>query len=38
MTKIRSFRSHANIDRALINFDLEADLSPAFNWNIKQVT
>ncbi len=37
MSKIRSFRTHAGVDRALINFNLTADLRPAFNWNIKQV-
>ncbi len=37
MSKIRSFRTHAGVDRALINFNLTANLIPAFNWNIKQV-
>ncbi len=37
ISKIRSFRTHAGVDRALINFNLTANLIPAFNWNIKQV-
>ncbi|CAM9774455.1 unnamed protein product, partial [Heterosigma akashiwo] len=34
---IRSLKSHGGVDRALISFDLDADLTPAFNWNIKQL-
>ncbi|KAG5176115.1 signal peptidase 22kDa subunit [Tribonema minus] len=37
LNKIKSFRSQSKVDRAIINFDLEADLAPAFNWNIKQI-
>lgn len=32
-----SLRSHAGVDRAVFSFDLKADLSPLFHWNLKQV-
>jgi Signal peptidase subunit len=35
--KIKSLRKSAKADRAILAFDLQADLAPAFNWNIKQV-
>ena len=28
---------HGGVDRALLSFDLHADLTPAFHWNIKQL-
>ncbi|CAM9509838.1 unnamed protein product [Chrysoparadoxa australica] len=37
LAKLRSFRTSSGTDRALISFDMDADLTPAFNWNIKQL-
>lgn len=37
LNKLRSLKSHAGVDRALLSFDLHADLRPAFHWNIKQL-
>ena len=34
---IKSLRSLGGVDRALLYFDLNVDLSPAFNWNVKQL-
>ncbi|CAM9564956.1 unnamed protein product [Choristocarpus tenellus] len=35
--RMRSFRTHQGVDRLLLNIDVEADLAPAFNWNVKQL-
>jgi signal peptidase complex subunit 3 len=37
LQKMKSLRKSAKADRAILAFDLQADLAPAFNWNIKQV-
>jgi signal peptidase complex subunit 3 len=37
LNKLRSIKSHGGVDRALLSFDLEVDLAPAFHWNIKQL-
>ncbi len=37
MRKFRSLKSHGGVDRALLSFDLDVDLTPAFHWNIKQL-
>ena len=37
LNSLRSLRSHGGVDRALISFDLRADLAAAFDWNIKQL-
>eukprot|EP00633_Aureoumbra_lagunensis_P000236 CAMPEP_0197287714 /NCGR_PEP_ID=MMETSP0890-20130614/4345_1 /TAXON_ID=44058 ORGANISM="Aureoumbra lagunensis, Strain CCMP1510" /NCGR_SAMPLE_ID=MMETSP0890 /ASSEMBLY_ACC=CAM_ASM_000533 /LENGTH=141 /DNA_ID=CAMNT_0042757711 /DNA_START=123 /DNA_END=548 /DNA_ORIENTATION=- len=37
MHELASLRSHGGVDRALLSFDLEADLRPAFHWNLKQL-
>jgi len=37
LNTLKSLRSHGNRDIAVLTFDLDADLSPAFNWNIKQL-
>ena len=34
---MRSLKSHGGVDRALLSFDLDVDLEPAFHWNIKQL-
>ena len=34
---LRSLKSHGGVDRALLSFDIDADLRPAFHWNIKQL-
>jgi signal peptidase complex subunit 3 len=34
---LRSLKSHGGVDRALLSFDLKADMRPAFHWNIKQL-
>lgn len=34
---LRSLKSHGGVDRALLSFDLKADMKPAFHWNIKQL-
>ena len=34
---LRSLKSHGSVDRALLSFDLKADMRPAFHWNIKQL-
>ena len=37
LNTLRSLKSHGGVDRALLSFDLEVDLEPAFHWNIKQL-
>mmetsp|Transcript_19417 Transcript_19417/g.58693 ORF Transcript_19417/g.58693 Transcript_19417/m.58693 type:complete len:175 (-) Transcript_19417:111-635(-) len=37
LNELKSLKRHAGIDRALLNFDIDADLRPAFNWNVKQL-
>lgn len=37
MSKFRNFRESEGTDRLLLNIDLDADLGPAFNWNVKQL-
>ena len=37
LNTLRSLKSHGGVDRSLLSFDLTADLSPAFHWNIKQL-
>lgn len=37
LNKLRSLKSHGGVDRALLSFDLNVDLTPAFHWNIKQL-
>jgi len=37
LNNLRSLKSHGGVDRALLSFDLHADLRPAFHWNIKQL-
>jgi len=37
LNTLRSLKSHGGVDRSLLSFDLEADLTPAFHWNIKQL-
>lgn len=34
---LRSLKSHGGVDRALLSFDIHADMNPAFHWNIKQL-
>ena len=34
---LRSLKNHNGVDRALLSFDLQADLTPAFHWNLKQL-
>jgi signal peptidase complex subunit 3 len=34
---LESLRNHGGMDRALLRFDLKADLSQSFHWNIKQL-
>jgi len=34
LNALRSLRKHGGLDRALLSFDVHADLSGAFNWNI----
>ena len=34
---MRSLKSHGGVDRALLSFDLNVDMAPAFHWNIKQL-
>lgn len=34
---IKSFRTSQKVDRAMLSFDLKANLAPAFNWNVKQL-
>mmetsp|Transcript_6850 Transcript_6850/g.28615 ORF Transcript_6850/g.28615 Transcript_6850/m.28615 type:complete len:152 (-) Transcript_6850:1646-2101(-) len=37
MDELMSLRSHGGVDRALLSFDMAADLRPAFHWNLKQL-
>lgn len=37
VSKLKTLRNHGGVDRALMTFDLEADMRPAFNWNVKQL-
>ena len=37
LNTLKSLRNHGGVDRALLSFDLNADLSPAFHWNLKQL-
>lgn len=37
LNKLKSLRQHGGQDRALLSFDLHADLRPAFHWNLKQL-
>ncbi|KAG1685355.1 hypothetical protein DVH05_008459 [Phytophthora capsici] len=38
MTKLHSLRNYRDkADRATLSFDLDADLSTVFNWNVKQL-
>ncbi|GMI12974.1 hypothetical protein TrLO_g11070 [Triparma laevis f. longispina] len=37
MSSLRSLRPHGSVDRALFSIDLNADFTPAFHWNVKQV-
>jgi signal peptidase complex subunit 3 len=34
---LKSLKSHGGVDRALLSFDIHADMRPAFHWNIKQL-
>lgn len=34
---LRSLKSHGGVDRALLSFDIDADMTPAFHWNVKQL-
>jgi signal peptidase complex subunit 3 len=34
---LRSLKSHGGVDRALLSFDINVDMRPAFHWNIKQL-
>ena len=37
LNTLRSLKSHGGVDRALLSFDIDVDLSPAFHWNVKQL-
>lgn len=37
LNTLKSLRNHGGVDRALLSFDLVADLTPTFHWNIKQL-
>lgn len=37
MNTMKSLKNHGGVDRALLSFDLHADMNPAFHWNIKQI-
>lgn len=37
LNTLRSLKAHGGVDRALLSFDLDVDLRPAFHWNIKQL-
>jgi signal peptidase complex subunit 3 len=34
---LKSLKSHGGVDRALLSFDIHADMRPTFHWNIKQL-
>ena len=38
LTGDRDYYDNSGNDQAFINFDLKADLSPLFNWNVKVIT
>ncbi|KAJ5078124.1 microsomal signal peptidase 23 kd subunit spc22/23 [Anaeramoeba ignava] len=37
LNKIHEFKNNARTDRAVIGFDLHADFTSTFNWNVKQI-
>uniref|UniRef100_A0A7S1VL54 Signal peptidase complex subunit 3 n=1 Tax=Grammatophora oceanica TaxID=210454 RepID=A0A7S1VL54_9STRA len=37
LNKLRTLKSHGGVDRALLSFDIDADMRPAFHWNVKQI-
>mmetsp|Transcript_17752 Transcript_17752/g.19463 ORF Transcript_17752/g.19463 Transcript_17752/m.19463 type:complete len:182 (+) Transcript_17752:170-715(+) len=37
LNTLRSIKSHGGVDRALFSFDIDADMNPAFHWNVKQL-
>ena len=37
LNELTSLRAHGGVDRALLSFDVAADLRPAFHWNLKQL-
>lgn len=37
LNALRSLKSHGGVDRALLSFDMDVDLTPAFHWNVKQL-
>jgi signal peptidase complex subunit 3 len=37
INKLRSLKPQGGVDRALLSFDIDVDLTPAFHWNIKQL-
>lgn len=37
LNQLRSLKSHGGVDRSLLSFDIDVDLTPAFHWNIKQL-
>lgn len=37
LNTMKSLKNHGGVDRALLSFDLLADMTPAFHWNIKQL-
>ena len=37
LTGDRDYYDNSGNDQAFINFDLKADLSPLFNWNVKVI-
>ena len=37
VSKLKTLRNHAGVDRALMTLDIEADFRAAFNWNVKQL-
>tara|TARA_B110000090_G_C13127508_1_gene348758 strand:- start:125 stop:499 length:375 start_codon:yes stop_codon:yes gene_type:complete len=37
LNKLKTLRNFGGVDRALLSFDIHADLRPAFHWNLKQL-
>ena len=37
LKNLKSLRYHRGVDQAVMSFDLNADLRPAFHWNLKQL-
>lgn len=37
VSKFRTFRKSEGTDRLLLNINVDAELAPAFNWNVKQL-